>query len=190
MTPSSSLSSDDARWFFENVLPHEQALRAYLRARFAAHTDPDDIVQEAYARLFKARAEGRIRCARSFLFTTARNVALDFFRRRRVIPVGEITHLADSSVVEGATATPDAIDHDHELDVLGDALAALPDRCRQVVLLRYNERLSYKEIAARLGISPETVKVHLVKGMQRCASYFAARGLLDDGHASADENQP
>ena len=60
---------------------------------------------------------------------------------------------------------------------LAEALHALPERCREVVLLRYRQGLSYKEIAVQLGISPETVKVHLAKGLRRCTDYFAERGL-------------
>lgn len=45
-------------------------------------------------------------------------------------------------------------------------------------MLRHLEGLSYREIAAQLGISPETVKVQLVKGLRRCTAHFAARGLL------------
>ncbi len=45
-------------------------------------------------------------------------------------------------------------------------------------MLRYLDDLSYKEIAAQLGISPETVKVHMAKGMRRCAAFFAERGLI------------
>jgi len=39
---------------------------------------------------------------------------------------------------------------------------------------------AYKEIAGRLGISPETVKVHMLKGVRDCTAFFRERGLLDD----------
>ena len=45
-------------------------------------------------------------------------------------------------------------------------------------MLRYLDGLSYKEIAVQLGISPETVKAQMAKGMRRCADYFRERGLL------------
>jgi len=68
-----------------------------------------------------------------------------------------------------------------------DAVRALPDRCRQVIMLRYLDGLAYKEIAEQLGISPETVKVHMAKGMRRCAAFFADRGLLETAPSSAKE---
>jgi RNA polymerase sigma factor (sigma-70 family) len=186
MSSSPSLPSEEARWFSENVQPHEAALLAYLRARFSSHTDPEDIVHEAYARLFQAKAAGRIRCAKAFLFTTARNIALDFFRHRRIVTIERLTDFSSSSVLEEGPTTPDVVNQQQELELLANAVNALPDRCREVITLRYSEHLSYKEIASRLEISPETVKVHLAKGMRRCAAYFAARGLIatDSGPVS------
>lgn len=168
-----------ARWFAEEVQPHEPALRAYLQARFPSLADYDDIVQESYVRLLRAQAAGHVRYAKAFLFTTARNAALDLFRRRRVLPLDAVTDFKELSVLEEQPGVAERVDQQHELEVLADAVRALPDRCRQVIMLRYLDGLAYKEIAAQLGISPETVKVHMAKGMRRCAVFFAERGLID-----------
>lgn len=170
--------SEQARWFSEEVQPHEPALRAYLRARFPSLADQDDVVQESYSRLLRAHAAGRVRYARAFLFTTARNAALDFFRRRKANPVEEITSFSESRVLEERPDAAESLSQQQELEILADAVHALPERCRQVVMLRYLDGLAYKEIAAHLGISAETVKVHLAKGMRRCAEYFQEHGLL------------
>jgi RNA polymerase sigma factor (sigma-70 family) len=53
------------------------------------------------------------------------------------------------------------MDQQQRRETLAEALASLPDRCREVVQLRFQENLSYKEIAARLGVTTDTVKVHL-----------------------------
>ena len=66
-------------------------------------------------------------------------------------------------------------------------MRALPDRCRQVIMLRYLDNLTYKEIGAQLGISPETVKVHMAKGMRRCAAFFADRGLIEGAPRTTGE---
>lgn len=170
--------AEQTRWFSEEVHPHEPALRAYLHARFPSLPDQDDLVQESYIRLLRARAAGKIRSVRAFLFTTARNAALDLFRRRRVVALEEITDFSESSVLEQRPNVADIINQQQELAILAEAVQALPPRCRQVLVLRYFDGLSYKEIAARLGISPETVKVHIASGMQRCSDYFDRHGLL------------
>lgn len=176
--PAASETLRLSRWFSEEVQPHEPALRAYLQARFPSIPDHDDLVQETYTRLLRAQAMGNVRYAKAFLFTTARNAAFDLFRRRRVVPLEAMTDARELSALADQPGAADLLDRQYELEVLTEAVRALPDRCRQVVMLRYLDGLAYKEIAVQLGISPETVKVQMAKGMRRCAEFFAARGML------------
>jgi RNA polymerase sigma-70 factor (ECF subfamily) len=171
---------DRSRWFAEQVQPYEPALRAYLHGRFPSLPDQDDIVQDTYTRLLRAREAGEIRHPKAFLFTTARNAALDFFRRKRPISINDITRFDESSVLGEQPDLVELVIREQELEILADAVRTLPDRCRQVIMLRYLDGLAYKEIAAQLGISTETVKTQMAKGVQRCADYFRDRGLLGE----------
>lgn len=188
--PAVAPPPDLSGWFAAEVQPHEPALRAYLQARFPSLGDHDDLVQETYARLLRARAAGPVRYVKAFLFTTARNAAFDLFRRRGVVEMEAITDGREMSVLEEQPGVADRVDQQYELEVLADAVRALPDRCRQVLMLRYLDCLSYKEIAAQLGISPETVKVHMAKGMRRCAAFFVARGLMEVPPGATPEGAP
>jgi RNA polymerase sigma factor (sigma-70 family) len=179
--------SEQARWFTEEVHPHEPALRAYLQARFPALGDWDDVVQESYTRLLKARAGAGVRYPKAFLFTTARNAALDLFRRRRAAPLHTVAASAEFTLLDEQPSPAEQGEHAYRLEVLAEAVRALPDRCRQVIMLRYLDGLAYKEIAAQLGISPETVKVHMAKGMRRCAEFFTERGLLSPTPSAGKE---
>ncbi|MCC5022056.1 MAG: sigma-70 family RNA polymerase sigma factor [Candidatus Synoicihabitans palmerolidicus] len=67
--------------------------------------------------------------------------------------------------------------HQEELEILAAALRQLPDRCREVMLLRYLKGHSYKQIANLLQVSTETVKTQIARGTQRCVEHFAAAGL-------------
>lgn len=175
-----SPETDQARWFALEVQPHETALRAYLRARFPKLGEPDDIVQETYVRVLNERRSGRLRHARAFLFTAARNVALDFFRRRGTAATEPVPHSALVNVVEERPSAADVLSQQQDLEALAEAVQSLPERCRQVIMLRYLKGSSYKEIAELLGVSTETVKTHMAKGVQRCAEHFAARGLISE----------
>jgi RNA polymerase sigma-70 factor (ECF subfamily) len=168
---------EQSRWFAAEVQPHEPALRSYLQGRFPLLHDLDDVVQETYTRLMREKEAGRVRHVRAFMFTAARNVALDFFRRRRTAGGDSIPHSAPPDVVEEAPDAAEVFDQRQELEILTEAVNSLPERCRQVIMLRYLKGCSYKEIAAILDVSPETVKTHIAKGVQRCAEYFEARGL-------------
>lgn len=173
----STPKSETARWFAEEIQPHESSLRSYLRRVFPLLPDVDDLVQESYARLIRARAAGRVSYAKAFLFTTARNAALDFFRRRQVVRIDGVADLAALPVLEDRPGVADSVARQQELALLAAAVRTLPARCRQVMTLRLMYALSHKEIAAELGISDQTVKAQLAKGMRRCSEYLAARGL-------------
>lgn len=171
--PASNLS----RWFAEEVQPHESSLRSYLRQLFPSLPDIDDLVQESYARLIRARETGRVAYARAFLFTTARNAALDLFRRRRVVRIEGVADMNALPVVEDRPDVAEAMCRQQELTLLAAAVRTLPERCRQVLTLRLMYAMSHKAIAAELRISEHTVKAQLAKGMRRCADYLAERGL-------------
>lgn len=177
--------AEQSRWFALEVQPHEPALRSYLQSRFPSLRDLDDVVQEAYTRVLRENAAGRLRHVRAFLFTAARNVALDLFRRRERREPAPITHFDPNSVVQEGPDAAEALDQQEKLELLAEAVRTLPDRCRQVIVLRYVKGCSYHEIAAELGISSETVKTHMAKGMKRCAEYFDSRGLLGEKKSSS-----
>jgi RNA polymerase sigma-70 factor (ECF subfamily) len=173
---TSNLSS----WFAEEVQPYEQALRAYLLKRFPSLPDHDDLVQETYARLLRAREKGRLTHAKAFLFTAARNVAIDMLRRRRVVTHQPISEFEELPVLEETPALDETFEHQQRLELLTESILALPARCRQVMMLRHLDGLAYKEIARQLGISPETVKVHMLKGVRDCHAFFRKQGLLEN----------
>jgi RNA polymerase sigma-70 factor (ECF subfamily) len=161
----------------EEVQPHEPSLRAYLRARFPTLTDPDDLVQETYLRLLRARESGKANLNKSYVFTVARNAAFDLCRRNRSISIESIADFDRLAVLESRPDAAEAASHEQEVALLIEAIQALPDRCRQVVTLRKIYDLSHKEIAAKLGIAENTVNVQVTLGMARLRDYLRARGV-------------
>ena len=172
---------EELQWFAEHVQPHEPAVRAYLAARFPSLRDQDDVVQESFSRMLRAQNKGDgIRYARAFFFSTAHNIAMDLFRRRARNEHVEMTEPHELYVLKEAPGVGDLLDERQRHETLAEALASLPERCREVVQLRFQENLSYKEIAERLGVTTDTVKVQLGRGVRRCAKFFASRDLLQN----------
>ena len=171
--------ADQTVWFAESVQPHEPALRAFLSRRFSSLPDHDDLVQETYARLLRVSDPQRLGHVKAFLFTTARNVAIDHVRRTRRTPVDPLGDIAEFSLLESEPGAADVLDRAQRQEAMLAALETLPERCREVMLLRYVDGFSASEIAVHLGLAAATVRVHLMKGVRDCAQFFRTHGLLD-----------
>lgn len=162
------------RWYSAEVEPHEEMLRAYLRRHYPSLPDVEDVVQEACARLIRARTKGTIKHAKAFLFATARNIVLDYFRRNQVVRFENVADMSELSVLDDTASAASTACREEEVAILLEAVGSLPDRCREVMTLRIKHSLSHGEIARKLGISPNTVKAHLAKGVLHCAKRFEA----------------
>jgi RNA polymerase sigma-70 factor (ECF subfamily) len=144
---------------------HASGLGRRLRARVGSGEEASDIVHEAFARLLGSTSLERLRKPEAFLNRIVRNLLID--RSRRVanralhVPIDADTDLA----VPPDQA--DGIELEQMRDRYREAVAALPERMREVFLLHRVQDLSYKEIAARLGISVRTVEWHIAQAIVR-----------------------
>jgi RNA polymerase sigma factor (sigma-70 family) len=181
-SPEHAPAVEQTRWFMEEVQPHEPKIRAWLHARFPSIGDVDDLIQETYLRVLRARSAGKLDHPKAYLFATARNAALDRFRRNQVISFECLADVTDSSVLVDGQRAIDATQREQELDILAAAIRGLPGRCREILVLRKYHGLSHREIADRLGISPHTVNAQITVAMIKCREYFQARGLLQPSH--------
>ena len=183
---------EESDWFTDEIAPHDSALRAYLRSHFPTLHDVDDVVQESYVKLWKAQKQGRIAFAKAYLFTTARNAALAIFRRPRIFSDQPVTDPAVLGISEEGTDVAERVSTRQEIGLLLDAIDALPARCREIFILRKLQGLSQKEIAARLGLSEQTVQVQIARGVKRCAQFLRARGVtgrFEPPAAKGDDGQ-
>lgn len=160
-------------WFEEKIEPHESSLRAWLRSRFGVEDLIDDIVQESYIRILKRSRSGRIDSPKAYLFGTARNVAIDHIkdlRKREAEPLSELT---DNIVhIEVWDSARDILEHRNEVELLKAAINALPERCREIFVMRKVHGISRSEISEKLGLSTNTVSAQLRIGLRKCASFM------------------
>jgi len=161
-----SLPGDDG--FDEWVAPHLAVLTA-LAARQVPPSDADDVVQETLVRAWRRRATFRPErgTARAWLVA----ILLDRARRHRTRtrPVELIDLPPDH---DPTPDLPQALMIGH-LD-LERAIAALPQRQREVIWLHYLADLPVAEIATVLGVSTGSVKTHLHIGRKAIRVHLEA----------------
>ena len=137
------------------------------------------MAQETFLRAFDAEQKREILSPKAFLFRIAKNVALNSLSNKADQIVDYIGNSSDTDVLssERSDVAEDRLDARQRLEILEQALATLPPKCRHVFLLRKVDGYTHKEIAARLGISTKTVENHLTNGALKCSQYLRDRGF-------------
>jgi RNA polymerase sigma factor (sigma-70 family) len=136
------------------------------------------VVQESYLRVWKRQSAKPIESVKSFLFTVAKHLALGTLRRERRSPIFDLMDLAATSIIDDGPGVAEMTCSREEIEILFAALSTLSTRTREVYLLRKFERLSQQEIALRLGISANTVEVHVGRANKHCAGFLRRRGVF------------
>ena len=174
-------------WLARRILPHEPALRRWLLRLAAQAADVDDIVQETYGTLAALESVAHIRDPRAYLFTTARSILLQQLRRARIVPIESMAEIDQLSIPSGESSAESVALERELLQMLSQRIARLPDRCREVFVLRKLQGYSQREIAQRLGISENTVEKHVGKGLRLLMEALGGSPRKDDDQAPAAE---
>jgi RNA polymerase sigma factor (sigma-70 family) len=156
-------------------LIHQNELHAYLTRRLRDRDLASDLAQDIFIRLAERGPQRAVADDRSYLYRTARNLAIDHVRRvnRRRTDVTEHDDLAD--IPDHLPNAEEVMDTRERLDRLRPVIQELPERTRQVFVLHRIEELTYGEVAARLGISESSVQKHLAKALQYVVQRLRSR---------------
>lgn len=166
--------AEQARGWARMFAQQAPVLRGFFMRR-GANDEAEDLVQETWLRLLRAQ-QGQAEAIdnpEAYMFTVALNLAREraVRRQRTTFSTEDIENfgvqLASSECVEDAAERVQRRRH------LLALLATLPERTRAVLVMQYRDGLSYKQIAARLGVSPHMVKKHVVRGLSFCRRAMA-----------------
>ena len=152
-------------------LQYDQLLR-FSRIRIGNASDAEDLVQEAFLSVRRAYPDKGIGELRPLLFTTLRNLTLDYLRSgyaKRARKSDALSDLGDVLACPHSPTPETQIIDIQSLGIVQEALARLEPRKRKALLLSRLERLTHKEIAARLSVSPRTVRSDITEAMAAIA---------------------
>lgn len=138
-----------------SVDEYSDAVYRFIRGNLKDEDRSNDIVQDAYEKLWRHVTEIEFPVVKSWLFSTAYRTMIDIIRREK-----KMTHLEQ--------------EHENEMvhesqysdlnEILHEALERLPEQQKTSVMLRDYEGYSYKEIGEITGLSEAQVKINIYRG--------------------------
>ena len=124
----------------------------------------EDLAQDTFFKFWNKRNELNIKTSiKAYLRRMAINEGLYYLRKNKKFKKEEVSVLA---FVPADNDVEEQILHQELSAEISAAIEELPPRCREVFKLSRFEELSYKEIAARLGISVKTVENQMGKALK------------------------
>ena len=179
MTAKNRQGNNDSSGKFPSVtkafLTNSASLQAFLRRFLHRQQDIEDVAQEAYLKAYTAEKNKDIEHPKAFLFTIAKNIAINELRKKTVQITDYIEECKSLPTQISTTNLEHELEAQQSLGLYCGAVAALPERCRRVYLLRRVHGLRQQEIATSLGISLRMVEKHLQKGTLECRAFIRAR---------------
>jgi len=164
-------------------------IKRYLTRFLSSHHDIEDVAQEAYLRAFVAekKKDGEIEHPRAFLFRIAKNLAISRLRRKSYQITDYIEDLGVSVVIEDGTDPERELEAQQSLGLYCEAVASLPEKTRQIFLLRKMHGLKHKEIAQRMSLSLSSIEKHLQKARAKVSAFLRERREADEALGASQD---
>lgn len=186
MQPKQASTEPPARETIEELFAAlESPLLGYALKLVRELSLAEDVVQEAFMKLHSQFSE--VREPRRWLYRTAHNLALNHLRDAgKIVPL--ISQTEDGST-ETETSDPELLPDEQIVRLEGIGLVrlsleALDQRSRELIQLKFNENLSYKEISIRTGLSVGNVGYILHHALKAIGDELARNGYAQEGGAA------
>jgi len=157
------------------MLPHLDAAHNLARWLLRNEQDAQDVVQESYLRAFRSFSGFQGTNGRAWLLTIVRNTSYTLLKKNRAVdfttPFDEEIHATGHESVSPATI----LAHCEDAELIREAMDELPAEFREILALRHQEGLSYKEIADIAQIPLGTVMSRLARARDKLKEYLAVR---------------
>jgi RNA polymerase sigma-70 factor, ECF subfamily len=180
---------DEPGAFEELVEQYQHRLVAVMNHLVGHPQEAEDLAQEAFLRVYRARKKYRPRSKFStWLFTIANNLALNTLRARQRKPLVSLPaqgsgplgpRPAEQLVPDHGTGPMQKVQNQELCQVIRRALDGLNDRQRMAVVLNKFEDMGYAEIAEVMGLTPKAVKSLLSRARENLRAALAGYVYMD-----------
>jgi len=152
------------------VRTYDRALGRFFERRVPSKSDVPDLVQEVFLRLSRMDDPNAIEKPEHFLFVTAANVLRDRARHDLAQRRAADDDVAEISLAEGSDFAPDRVlESKQAAEYLAAALRDLPERTRDIFVLRVIEGMKMADVARAFSISTRAAEKHQAKALAHVA---------------------
>lgn len=182
----------DTRAFEQLLAKHRKAVFNFCLKMLGDRAQAEDALQEVFLRIVRARAEwAHTAKVTTWMYTIARNHCLDGLRRASHRKTASLDQPFHEGEEQGATLgeripdteglAPDRAAESRRLRAkLVAAIASLSEEQREVFVMREYAGMPFKEIAAVVGVSENTVKSRMRYALEKLKAYLAQAGIRGD----------
>lgn len=159
----------DAITFKEKYIPYHQKLYRVAYRLLEDACDAEDVVQEAYIKLWNKRDElTQVENSEAYCVILLRNLCLDFLRakKKHLFQSTEDTVISDNLVLSDEIETVDEIKH------IETIIDLLPEQQRKIIKLRHFDDYSNEEIEEIMGITSVNVRVLMSRARKKVKELF------------------
>jgi RNA polymerase sigma factor (sigma-70 family) len=146
-----------------SVDEYSDSVYRFIRGNLKDDDRSNDIVQDAFEKLWRHVTEIEFPVVKSWLFSTAYHNMIDIIRREKKMTLMEPVH--EREMVH-------EVQYSDLNEILHEALERLPEQQKTSVMLRDYEGYSYKEIGEITGLTEAQVKINIYRGRIALKNYI------------------
>ena len=161
------MSDPKKSWFQKTVIDNESPLLNYTFKILSRLAPSEEVVQESFLKLWMQEYPGNFEhYPKAWLYRVCRNMAIDHLRKEK--------RLSLEDNLEEVLSTPCVSESLFDASTIMQEIAKLDALEQEALVLKFNDELSYKEIAELTGASVSLVGVRIHNGLQKIKSVIAA----------------
>lgn len=161
------MEKDFEQKFLEIYKQNADAIFRYCFLRTSDREIAKDLAQETFLKVWQYAGKGEaVLNPRALMFTTARNLIIDHYRKKKSSSLDNLMEQGFDVGVDFGESLMDKLDGAKALAVLG----SIPEKYRDAIYLQYVEGLTVKEIAEVTGESENNISVRIHRGLQKLRS--------------------
>lgn len=150
-------------------------------SRLISKDEADDLVQDVFVRVWKniKKIDFNKASFKTWIFAIARNATVDYFRKKKSIPFSSLDKDGEpfsETIVDESLLIEQDILKTEDLNVLNKALNKIDEKYREILILYYQEDMTFKEIGQLLNKPLNTVKSYHYRAVLKL------RDFLQDMH--------